>query len=83
MQVFPVKTENSWLVPEAAVVRWQNQHYVFVETASGQFDIMEVNVGITQDGKQQIITDTDLSGKNLALKNAYSLLMKMKNSAEE
>jgi cobalt-zinc-cadmium efflux system membrane fusion protein len=78
-----VKTENSWLVPEAAVVRWQNQHYVFVETSSGQFDIMEVNVGITQDGKQQIITDTDLSGKNLALKNAYSLLMKMKNSAEE
>lgn len=78
-----VKTDNTWLVPEAAVVRWQNEHFVFVETGNGTFDMERVAIGVAQDGKQQIFPEKDLAGKNLALKNAYSLLMKMKNSAEE
>lgn len=78
-----VKTENAWLVPEGAVVRWQNEHFIFVETGNGQFDMQKVEIGIAQDGKQQIFAQSDLSGKRLATKNAYSLLMKMKNSAEE
>lgn len=78
-----VKTDNAWLVPEAAVVRWQNEHFIFVETGNGKFDMERVAIGVAQDGKQQIFPEKDLAGKNLALKNAYSLLMKMKNSAEE
>lgn len=78
-----VKNENAWLVPEGAVVRWQNQHFVFVAKGEGQFNMEKVDIGIAQDGKQQIFPESDLSGKTLALKNAYSLLMKMKNSAEE
>ncbi len=77
------KSENSWLVPEEAVVRWQNQHFVFVETSAGVFDMQEVAIGEAQDGKQQIFPKTDLANKKLALKNAYSLLMKMKNNADE
>ena len=78
-----VKTDNAWLVPEEAVVRWQNEHFVFVETGNGTFDMERVAIGVAQDGKQQIFPEKDLAGKKLALKNAYSLLMKMKNSAEE
>ncbi len=78
-----VKTENAWLVPEAAVVRWQNEHFIFIETGDGKYEMEQVDIGIFQDGKQQIFPKQDISAKNLALKNAYSLLMKMKNNAEE
>lgn len=78
-----VKTENAWLVPEAAVVRWQNEHFIFIETGDGKYEMEQVDIGIFQDGKQQIFPKQDISAKNVVLKNAYSLLMKMKNNAEE
>jgi len=64
-------------------VRWQNQNYVFVEAGNGTFNMAPVELGIAQDGQQQIIPAEDLGGKNVVLQNAYTLLMKLKNSAEE
>jgi len=78
-----VKTEKALVVPEGAVVRWQNQNYVFVEAGNGTFNMAPVALGIAQDGQQQIIPAEDLGGKNVVLQNAYTLLMKLKNSAEE
>jgi len=78
-----VKTEKALVVPEGAVVRWQNQNYVFVEAGNGAFNMAPVELGIAQDGQQQIIPAEDLGGKNVVLQNAYTLLMKLKNSAEE
>ena len=45
-----VKTEKALVVPESAVARWQNQHYVFVEAADGAFTMAPVALGIAQDG---------------------------------
>jgi cobalt-zinc-cadmium efflux system membrane fusion protein len=78
-----VKTEKALVVPEGAVVRWQNQNYVFVETGSGTFNMVPVELGIAQNGQQQIIPKDDLGEKKIVLQNAYALLMKLKNSAEE
>lgn len=78
-----VKTENALVVPEGAVVRWQNQNYVFAEAGNGVFNMLPVNLGIARDGQQQIIPVEDLGGKNIVLQNAYTLLMKLKNSSEE
>ncbi len=77
------KTEKAMVVPEGAVVRWQNQNYVFVETGNGAFNMTPVTLGIAQDGQQQIMSSEDLGGKNIVLQNAYALLMKLKNSSEE
>ena len=78
-----VQTKNALVVPEGAVVRWQNQHYVFMEAGEGIFTMLPVTIGIAQGGQQQIILAEDLGGKNIVLQNAYALLMKMKNSAED
>ena len=78
-----VKTEKALVVPESAVVRWQDRHYVFTDAGNGMFDMAQVEVGIEQNGQMQIIPVNDISGKNIVLQNAYALLMKMKNSAEE
>ena len=78
-----VKTEKALVVPEGAVVRWQNQNYIFVETGNGTFNMVPIELGISQNGQQQIIPKEDLGEKNIVLQNAYALLMKLKNSAEE
>ncbi|HAD11631.1 MAG TPA: efflux transporter periplasmic adaptor subunit [Saprospirales bacterium] len=77
-----VVTEKALVVPEGAVVRWQNEHFVFLDKGNGQFDMTPVDLGIAEKGEQQILPKTDISGKDLVLQNAYTLLMKMKNSAE-
>lgn len=77
-----VVTEKALVVPEGAVVRWQNEHFVFLDKGNGQFDMTPVELGIAEKGEQQILPKTDISGKDLVLQNAYTLLMKMKNSAE-
>lgn len=67
------------VVPEEAMVRWENKHYVFVQEKTGQFTMTEVTPGVLHGGKQQIennsITDTSM----LVVKNAFALLMKIKN----
>lgn len=78
-----VKSQNTWIVPEGAVVRWQNKHYIFTESGDGLFEIAEVTPGISQAGKVQITPATDITGKKIAMANAYTLLMKLKNQAEE
>ncbi|WP_113662311.1 efflux RND transporter periplasmic adaptor subunit [Pedobacter nanyangensis] len=68
-------------VPEEAVVSFENKDYVFVQTAVRKFVMQEVQVGETSAGKTAITTD--LKGKQLAIKGAYSLLMKLKNTGDE
>ena len=78
-----VHTDNAWLVPASAVVRWQNEYFVFMEMSAGQYEMEKVEIGLVQGEKQQVFPSNDLTGKRLVVKNAYSLLMKMKNNAEE
>lgn len=77
--------QNALTVPESAVVRWENRHFVFVQKTPGDFELTEVDTSASSDGYIQISPqgDTDLEGVNLVLENAYALLMKMKNTAEE
>lgn len=77
--------QNALAVPESAVVRWENRHFVFVQKTPGDFELTEVDTGAGSDGYIQILPkgNADLEGVNLALENAYALLMKMKNTAEE
>ncbi len=73
-------------VPEDAVVRWENRHFVFVEQAPGSFELQEVELGASADGFVQVEPKAerlDLTQARVVLKNAYALLMKMKNTLEE
>ncbi len=78
-----VKTEKALVVPEGAVVRWQNKNYIFVEAGSGAYDMVPVELGIAQNGAQQILPLEAFGDRNVVLQNAYALLMKLKNSSEE
>ena len=68
-------------LPEEAIVKWENKPFVFVKQADQSYKLVSVIIGVTTNGFVEI--KTDLKGQDIVLKNAYTLLMKLKNSAEE
>ena len=71
-------------VPDAAVVRYQNRHYVFLAGKEASFEVAEVEPGESENGYTEIRSanaEALLTG-NIVVKNAYTLLMKMKNTEE-
>ncbi|SEW53811.1 efflux RND transporter periplasmic adaptor subunit [Chitinophaga arvensicola] len=68
-------------VPDDAVVKWENKQYIFVAVTADKFVMTPVQTGTSNGGFTEI--KTDLSDKKIVTENAYSLLMKMKNSGEE
>lgn len=81
-----IETSNaaSVTVPEDAVVRYGDKQYIFIQRSSSQFEMTEVKTGNTVNGKTALALDnTDLAQQIIVTKNAYALLMKLKNAAEE
>lgn len=72
---------NVTAVPDDAVVKWENKQYVFVAAGADKFIMTPVQTGASNDGYTEI--KTDIGDKKVVTENAYSLLMKMKNSGEE
>lgn len=68
-------------VPEDAVVKWENKNYIFSAEANNQFKMIPVETGETNNGFIEI--KSTLPSGNVVIKNAYTILMKMKNNGEE
>lgn len=73
------RTANT--LPEDAVVKWNNGNYLFAEIAINKYRLVPVVLGISGDGNIEI--KSGLHGEKIVIKNAYTLLGKMKNSGEE
>jgi cobalt-zinc-cadmium efflux system membrane fusion protein len=85
-------------LPDEALIDYQGKKYVFVlteeshqenEKAEGKheegkhFEMVEVNVGHSEFGFTEILSNDSLKNAQIAIKGGYSLLSKMKNSEEE
>lgn len=68
-------------VPESAVVKWENKEYVFSAEGGNKFRMRKVEIGVVNNGFVEIKSALDV--KSIVVKNAYAILMKMKNSEEE
>ena len=75
-------SQKSNALPSDAIVSYENKSYVFIAKGSKQFEMKEVEIGNTENGFTEI-SSNDLKNKNIVIKGAYALLMKMKNSEEE
>lgn len=79
-----VKETDVPALPEAAVVRFEQREYVFVESADRVFDMIVIRTGDREDGMVEILEGAErLEGRKLVIQNAYSLLGALKNKAEE
>ncbi len=80
-----VETENSFAnaIPEESVVDFEGKNYVFAETGKQTWKMMPVTLGISENGFIEILNFADFKGKKIVTKNAYTLLMKLKNTSED
>ena len=78
-------SQKALVIPDEAVVRFEAKHYVFCKTDKNNFQMLEVETGIINNGVTQISFKDNIDFKNklFVTKGAYTLLMKMKNTEEE
>jgi cobalt-zinc-cadmium efflux system membrane fusion protein len=76
-------SNTSYALPEEAIVRYQNSQYVFLSKPNNEFSMVEVKVGLSENGFTQLFVDKAFEGNSFVIKGAYTLLMKLKNKTEE
>jgi cobalt-zinc-cadmium efflux system membrane fusion protein len=77
-----LKNTNALVLPDDAVVNFENKQFIFIAKDNNAFEMLEVQTGTTENEYIEILTP-DISSKKIVVKGAYSLLMKMKNTSEE
>lgn len=78
-----IKNKEAQVLPEDAVVRYENKHYVFVKKSDDTFEMIQVQTGATENGFTEIIISDAEKTKTFVSKGAYTLLMALKNKADE
>lgn len=78
-----IKTNNAFVINEEAVVNFEGKSYVFTEESKGHYTFCEVTTGFTENNFIEIMNAEGLTNKPIVVKGAYSLLMSLKNKAEE
>lgn len=78
-----VRNKAATVVPEEAVVQFNNKNYVFVPTDSLQFSMREVQAGISENGFTVISGAAITPETKVVVKGSYTLLMMLKNKQED
>jgi membrane fusion protein, heavy metal efflux system len=84
--VIEVDRQQAYALPEEAIVHFGNKQYVFAVKDSGTFEMVEAHTGHSQHGYTALQPGSALShpeDRTFVTNGAYSLLMKLKNKAEE
>ncbi|SMC56778.1 efflux RND transporter periplasmic adaptor subunit [Pedobacter africanus] len=68
------------VLPDDAIVGFENKDYVFVQEGNSSFRMTPVKKGQSENGLT--VVGDGLEGKRIVTTGAYSLLMKLKNTAE-
>lgn len=82
---FQIRQPEAAVVAEDAVVRFEGKEYVFMLKGKDQYQILPVSTAPASKGKLVLKAQDGLDWKNteLAVKNTYILLGKLKNKMED
>jgi cobalt-zinc-cadmium efflux system membrane fusion protein len=78
-----VNAKNSLVLPEEAIVRYNNKQYAFIQKNIYQFEMVELQTGVAENGDVVLLNAQDFAKQNFVVKGAYTLLMALKNKPEE
>jgi cobalt-zinc-cadmium efflux system membrane fusion protein len=79
-----VETNEAVLIPITSVQRFQGKDFIFIQSATNTYEAIEVQVGQANDAFVTV-TNADANawiGKQIVVKNAFSLLGKLMNKSE-
>ncbi|HRG57978.1 MAG TPA: efflux RND transporter periplasmic adaptor subunit [Bacteroidia bacterium] len=78
-----INSDKAKVLPDDAIVRFENMNYVFYEKSKNTFEMLEVSIGNNENGLTEIKMDDSFDNYNFVYKGAYNLLMQLKNKGEE
>jgi cobalt-zinc-cadmium efflux system membrane fusion protein len=78
-----IKNAKAFVLPDEAIVLFENKQYAFIKTEANQFKMTEVQIGSSENGFTEILQSDKIANSDFVLKGAYSLLMSLKNKVEE
>lgn len=78
-----IKSNDALTLPKDAVVNFEGKEYIFVAVNKNQFQLTEVKIGNSENGVVEILNNESLTKNAIVTKGAYTLLMKLKNKADE
>jgi len=77
-----LKSNESDAIAETAVVEFEGRHYVFENKGKNDYNMVEVEIGITQHCFTMLNNAAQLKAKKLVINDAYRLLMALKNKED-
>lgn len=78
-----LKNESQLSIQKEAIVSYEDKNYVFVKKTENQFELTEVELGISENNFTAIMNPDLFKDKEIVIKGAYILLMQLKNKEEE
>lgn len=80
-----IETETSFsnALPEESIVNFEGEDYVFIQEKKQTYKMISVTLGESENGFIQIKNFEDFKNREIVTKNAYTLLMKLKNTESE
>ena len=79
-----VSSQNDFVISDESIVTYEGKHLVFYEKSKNNFEMVEVEMGNSENGITQITFKNNFNPeqKQFVIKGAYSVLMKSKNTEE-
>lgn len=78
-----LKNTNAFTLPEDAIVNFEGVNFVFIAKDANHFVMAEVKTGNLENGFIEVLNDSEFENAKIVTKGAYTLLMKLKNKADE
>ncbi|MDI9319477.1 MAG: efflux RND transporter periplasmic adaptor subunit [Phycisphaerales bacterium] len=76
-------SNNTLALPEDAIVNFEGKHYAFIALSAHEFEMTEVVLGAQENGFVEIKNNQVFTQKQIVRSGAYTLLMSLKNKANE
>lgn len=78
-----VPNKKSMALPNESVLSFETKEYVFKKINKNKFEMVEVQTGTSGNGWVEILNPLPLKDERIILTGAYTLLMALKNKAED
>jgi membrane fusion protein, heavy metal efflux system len=78
-----VQSAEGFLVPSDAIVQWENGSFLFIPRGTYTYELMPIQVLHARTDSTVIEHTATFNAENFVHRNAYTLLMALKNTEEE
>ena len=77
-----LKNHAAAVLPDFAILDFEGKKFVYISIDKNQFEMHEVQLGSAENGFVEILNASELQGKKIVTKGAYTLLMEMNKDSE-